>query len=279
MAPKRKRADAAAPPPTNKRAGGRAPPPPRSGALTPPPPGSPPELTLTLLLDLMMLRGVLDAFDLTIFGQCSRELRVAVAGAWKGVRAGNPATRLWSVERRVHDAKKNNTGFREYVPVSQAGDCVVCGKVTRFRHPIEGSMLCAPCGKNAETSRLESLLYRFRLMPDHLAERWFTLSEGFDLGYHLPFAKWKGWSDEPNSTTGWFHHYAPEFAASVTCARKKHEDGIALPSANFLCGARSVFLKRDVICFLLEKYGGPELLQERIRNLALPLLNPAKPDE
>jgi len=39
-----------------------------------------------------------------------------------------------------------------------------------------------------------------------------------------------------------------------------------------------VFLAREILCLVLEKYGGPHLLNERMRNHALPALDPAKPD-
>jgi len=105
-----------------------------------------PPAPFVLLLKLMMLTGVLDAFDLTVIARCSREARDAVARFWEGLGASNPATRLCSVERLVEDSALNKTGFGEYVPVSQAAACVVCGTRTRHRQPVGGSMLCAPCG-------------------------------------------------------------------------------------------------------------------------------------
>jgi hypothetical protein len=249
-----------------------------SGASPAGPCAAPPPPVL-LLLNIFMVVGVLDAVDLTVLGQCSRELRGAVAGVWKGVRAGNTATRLRSVERCVDDAAENKAGWKEYVPVSQAGDCVVCGELTRFRHPVEGSMLCAPCGRKGETWSDSSPLSHFAMIAEQNAKKLHGLASSFDLGKHLRFAVRKPWVPDPK--TVWYVKYAPEFADDAKSALKEHQDQVARPprtTALIFVGPSRVFLKRELICLLLEKYGGPKLLKERFRNRQLPPLDPAKPD-
>jgi hypothetical protein len=230
-----------------------------------------------LLLKLMMLTGVLDAFDLTVIAQCTREARDAVAYCWEGVRTKNPATRLRSVERLVEDRALNKTGFDEYVLECQAAECVMCGAVTQRRHIVDGSMLCAPCGRKGRFAWAGSPFFRFRMICELLAKDHLGISTGSDLGKHLRFAEWR--VDPKKSGTGYYSKYPPGFAAADEIGLNGRERARALARFSSYVSLGRVFLLREVICLLLEKYGGPRLLKERIRNHALPALDPAKPDE
>jgi hypothetical protein len=61
---------------------------------------------------------------------------------------------------------------------------------------------------------------------------------------------------------------------------KEHKEEVARPSARIstTVATSRMFLMRDIMCLLLEKFGGPDILNERLRNHALPALDPAKPD-
>jgi len=229
-----------------------------------------------LLLKLMMLTGVLDAFDLTVIAQCTREARDAVAYCWEGVRTKNPATRLRSVERLVEDRALNKTGFDEYVSECQAAECVMCGAVTQCRHIVDGSMLCAPCGRKGQFAWAGSPFFRFRMTCELLAKDHLGISTGSDLGKHLRFAGRRGWYSQQGIC---YTKYAPEFAAAAKIGLNVSARRAALARFSSDVSLGRVFLLREVICLLLEKYGGPRLLKERIRNHALPALDPAKPDE
>jgi len=246
-----------------------------------------------LLLKLMMLTGVLDPYDWTVIARCSLEARDAVASFWGGFCVKNPATRLRSVERLVEDRALNMTGFQEYVPVSQAANCVICATRTRCRHPVDGSMLCTPCGiekvdPGSGTGRNgrggqgpllgDSPFFHFCMIDESQARQHLGISPEADLGKHLRFAERRGWLD---SQQGIYSNtkYAPEFAAAAKIGLNVSARRAALTRFNSDVSLERVFLTRDIVCLLLEKYGGPRQLNERIRNLALPALDPAKPDE
>jgi hypothetical protein len=132
-------------------------------------PEAPPPVPM-LIFDLLFLQGVLDAVDVSLLACCSWELCKKTHDFWEGVRAGNPATRLHLIERLVDDPAQNDTRYPEYVPLSAAGRCVVCGLMTRFQYPVEGSMLCAPCGKKFDNASYRSLI-RFAMVSETNAKK------------------------------------------------------------------------------------------------------------
>jgi hypothetical protein len=214
----------------------------------------------TLVLELMMFAGVLDAVDLCAVARCSRAMRDTV-----------------------------DSGFAEYVPVSRTGKCVLCGALTRFRHPVEGSMLCAPCGTRAERkpsfdAAFDSPSSRFAMAEESHAKRRYGISLMVDLGNYLPYAKRPAWMLEPHDPTRLsYSKYAPAFAPTAKRALQEHEQRTAARPSAQLCAStlplQRVFLQRDVVCLLHEKYGGPRTLNERVRHRGLPALDLSKPDE
>lgn len=122
-----------------------------------------------------------------------------------------------------------------------------------------------------------SPLFRFRMLSDVRARKQFGISPGADLGKHLRIAERRAWIHDPQNTESVCHNkYAPGFAPAKVGVEER-----ARARARFRSDLplRRVFLWRDIVCLLLEKYGGSRLVNERIRNLALPGLDPAKPDQ
>jgi hypothetical protein len=226
----------------------------------PSPPFLPPPTFLDLL-PILLLVGSLDAVDLTTLALCSRELRRAVDEAWMGVRARNPTTNLRSVERCVSDVEQNKSTLSRCAPVSQAGACVACKTLTRLRNPIEGSLLCAGCTTASNRAVFTSPLFRFRLVDETIARNKYSLSNQSLLGKHLPFA------------------HIPAVANVVDLATaRSHASGRAQQGGAAAANGPRMFLLRDVVALVLEKWGGAKLLQERIRFMDMPLLNLEEPD-
>lgn len=227
-----------------------------------------------------MLAGVLDAVDLTAIACCSRELHAATDDIWEGVRAKNPATSLRSVERHVDDLTQNQSNFTLCAPVELADACVVCGKLTRFRQPVDGWLLCAPCGTSAESAPVWSPLFRFRMVAQDDARKMYKLSSAINLCQHLPYDAQNlsnrllvsTYTTDGKSTS----RYVCKFAACFVANVKEALTAESAPSAtNTMC----VFLLQDVSCLVLEKFGGPKLLEERICSKHLPPLSVANPNE
>lgn len=217
-----------------------------------------------LLLDILLLAGVLDAVDLTAIGCCSRLLLAEVlTRVWPRILAGNWATRLASVERRVYHAFMNEKVFSDFVPLAQAGACAVCGWFTCFRHPIDGRHLCVKCGRNAEAAEWTSPLFRFQTVTEEEARRRFCLASTVELGKYLPFVESRLSKYAPN--------YAESVRAALSASRLTETSGQASTTPS-QTGAQRQFLLRDVVCLVFEKFGGPVLMQERIRHRDLPKL-------
>lgn len=216
---------------------------------------------MLLLLKILMLVGVLDAVDLTAIARCSRELKEATDEIWEGVRKKNAATRLRLVERRVDNSAKNNSKFTPYAPVDQAGGCV-CGELTRFRHPVDGTPVCAPCGTRAESAPVWSPLFQFRMIAVIDALHMFCISTKTNLGQHLPHSIQHSSNRQVVvtyarigvSTGRRVCKYAPGFVDSGKDAGKRPT---APPEDNDDDGdGMKVFLLKDVACLMLEKFGG-----------------------
>lgn len=231
-----------------------------------------------LLLNLLMLCGVLDAIDLMLLSCCSRELQRAVGDAWAGFRAGSPAVLLRSYARPVADAKLNEVKNSDYAPVKEAGPCVLCGVLTRYRHPVESALVCAGCGSDAAD---ESSLLRFRMIAPEEAFQRYGVSRSVDLRLLLRWAERRlPWSDKHSGAVS-YDVYAPARGLSVEDVLPT-DDGPApaRPPKDVFSNKTAPFvLEHELICLLLERYGGPQLLDERLMNQSLPWLNPASPDE
>lgn len=220
----------------------------------------------------LLAAGVLDAMMLTALACCSRQLRDSVEDAWAAIRAGTPTVVLKKVERRVDDENENKCSFG-LCPVSQAGPCQACGKLTRFLHPILGTKLCPACGNSAE----------YRMISLNDLRKLYHISPTCMLNKHLRYAFCKRQEYtvtkqcEQCKTTlessAIVSYHAPKFAANVRTALAASQRG----SHDHLL-VHQVFLRREVDCLMLELYGGPKMLKERIMNLNLPCLDVANPD-
>jgi hypothetical protein len=102
---------------------------------------------------------------------------------------------------------------------------------------------------------------------------YFGVSRGVNLGKHLPYTVSPFWVSESCEDCG------PLFARTSEGALYHIAGGGLRPAMRPLGTSVRRFLVRDVFCLVLEKFGGPVLLGERIRNQGLPMLDPAKPDE
>lgn len=252
--------------------------PPEAAATTasPPAPEAPPVRDFALLLPLLMARGVLDAVDLCTIACCTFELQLAVEGAWARFCAGDPTVVLRSVARPVDDPMLNKVKHAEYAPVGQAKPCLVCKRLTRYRHPVEGSLLCTPCGKSSENKRVSP----FRMTSQGRACRDFGVAKTADLRLLLRWTERKlPWSSAEKKMV-WTNRYAPAIADSLKSVLPG-EDGVEppRPPTDLYGNPSYVFLQREIVCLLLEKYGGPRLLTERLLNQDLPFLDPNDPDK
>lgn len=245
------------------------------------PAAAPPSGSATLVFDLLLASGHLDALDLTVIARCSKDLRRAVDEAWGRIRAGDPTAVLRSVARRVNDPKLNEITHGSFVSVKEAAACVACGTVTRCRHPIEGSLLCAACSVKSETTARLSPLCRFCVINQGGAYPVFGIDKACDLRLLLRYATRKPqWADkEKNLIHG--YKYAPALAPTAKAARPTAWDSVVQrPPADLYDGTpQALFLQREIICLCLEVYGGPKLLNERLRLLDFGLLDPANPDK
>jgi hypothetical protein len=267
---------------------------------TPPPPPPPrPPRDFALLFPLLMARGVLDGVDLCTLACCSSELRLAVEAAWVGICARDPTVVLRSVARPVDDPALNKVKHGEYAPVSEAGPCVVCKNWTRYRHPVAGPLLCATCGTQAESHKPTLPVHRFAMTTQSGAYGTFGVAKDADLRLLL---RWTERRTEHNVQCASTSRYAPARAPSlkdvipkfgvrkdVEVYSHRHGGGrvvesrwadLPRPPADLYKydSAQPVFLRREIVCLLLERYGGPLLLTERLLNRDLPYLNPNAPD-
>lgn len=283
---------AAAKPEARSSGGGPAAdaPPPRPPP--PPPPPPPPSINPTLLLDLLLGAGALDAVDLTVLARCSRELRRGVDRAWADFCARKPRVRLRTVARPVDDPAPNEVTHGGYTPeLDGAGPCVECGVVTRFCHDIEGSMLCPACGNKIRSTQQPGYpLYRFGMLGACHVRKFFFVSPDADLRLLLPYAMRKPWVKWPAPATArgedvraisfdsppaptpevydtlyapWFCTGGPSEARRRALSASARPDPTASPDQ---FPRTPVYLAHHVYALLLEKLGGPVLLKERVCN-------------
>lgn len=256
----------------------------------------PPPRAYTVLFDLIVNTKLLDAVDVVSLGSCCRELRAAaVAFWWRGARGGKaPTVFLKSVEKLVAknthtnaDAHPNKARYLQYVNVESADKCTVCRILTRFYHPILETWLCARCGDESDYAPFSSKFYRYRLVSSEEARARYGLKSSVDLGKHLTFFERptrSGYDDYHYNHYNSTHNdrevgrndreklYAPSVATNVRAALGSSRAS-ASPSYHPSSSRVQLFRLRDVACLMLEKFGGPTLLQERICHLALPPLD------
>lgn len=264
----------------------------------PPPPATTPDATPDaatrqpppppLIFDLLFFTGSLDAVTLTALACCSRDLRRAVRDFWEGLRTGNAVTKLKSVVVAAAASKKRPLPpppVQPYGPVSKASLCIACHETTtRFLHPVHGQPLCPRCGRAAETAHCWSPLYEHRMMDEQEAKKRYCLDAAAPdaLAERLRFAVRRATTTVTYATSGGgpdvrtvsYTKYAPHYAADAKEALfsfPRPVGGEGGSGDNEAGGGetRRVFLRREVAALMLELYGGPQLLQERIRHLGL----------
>lgn len=278
-------------------------------------PSSPPATPSSslLIIDLLFTAAVLDAVDLTALACCSRELRTATSAFWAGYRSAkgnNPTYRLAPLEKKkVVPLAADN----EYAPISAAGPCAACGDgPTRFVHPVCGALLCHRCGTKSETAGCWSALSKYRMMDELAACKRFCLApkEGGDALARLltncartavVTTCYTGnlETGRPLRTVS-YTRYAPYYVADAKealaayprpvggvgggggeAAPQPFVSIVPLPTAGGDDDeGRSVrvFLRHEVVALMLARFGGPRLLAERMRNLAIGPLDLANPD-
>lgn len=240
---------------------------------TTPPPTRPHHRPYTLLFDLILHTKLLDALDVCALGQCNKELREACTAFWlKNASAleeqgGEPPpdhllrSAFRAVREQRIEARRKNILFSSrvehfyHLSLQNARPCVVCLQTTRFQHPLlQGTMMCTPCSEKVQRADLcWSPLVRYKIVTEPEARWLFILSPDVRLDESLPYDVQVAGA-----------RYTRGFAASVKGARagRRAEDDEAAERK-----IRRVFLLVDVACMVLEIYGGPRLLHERLCNL------------